>query len=1056
MNFTPLKLRLIMVIGALMTWSLAIGQASSGDVTEAQYVTGKVVDSKTKNPVAAAQVRTLNHTGAATTDENGSFKIEISSPNEVLLINAFDYYPREVAVRGRDNLEISMYSQVFSGLYPEMEGLTGPVRSAYATNAIAQLGEIAHPMSVSVDNVIQSQLGGNARVISHSGINGSGSSIFIRGFNSINLNSQPLFVVDGVIWSDFSDVVSINDGYLFNPLSDIDLNDIESVSIIKDGTSFYGSKGGNGVILINTKRGTDVATKITVRAIGGITDKPVSLPMMNGDQLRIYLTDLMGTSELHKEHIDDMEFVQDDETRIRSYYKYHNNTNWDDEVYEQGNFQGYHVSVNGGDEKALYAFSIGYTGNQGVVRTTSMQRLNTRFNADFIMTDRITTGLNVGFTNLDRTLLDDGVNFYTSPTYLAMIKAAFLNPYQYTATGDLTADAEDSDDFRVGNPTAIIQNALNTNKHYRLNLGIKPAIQISPNLVLSTNFDYSLDKAKETFYSPILGVADQYIYGLGLSENVFRNQQMRNTTIFDDTRLRYTKQFGRIHHVNASAGWRYITTYYEADFAEGHNSGSDQKRNLLAEEDFKYSIGYNNEIKSISNYANVDYSYDNRYMVTAAISIDGSSRFGRETLGGFQLFKHSWGIFPALNAAWLISSEEFMSGVTLIDRLKLRGGYSISGNDAIDPYAWTPYFTTVRYMDRANGLVIDNIANTEIQWETTGKLSLGLDANLFNDRLMISADVYNNHTSNLLLLNSLPEVVGPGYFWNNGGELSNSGFEVSAIAKLVNHNLIKWEVSTSIGHYKNQILSLQDNDSLITNIYNADILTSVGNPAGVFYGYQTDGVLTNEADAEAANLKLVDEEGIEHYFTAGDMHFVDNFEDGIIDEKDKVIIGDPNPDIYGAFNSRIMIKNLTLDALITFSYGNEIYNYLRASLESGSELINQTTAMLNRWYYEGQETNQPRSVYGDPMGNARFSDRWIEDGSYVRLKTLSLNYKIPLNSGAIDEVTIWVAANNLLTLTNYLGRDPEVSPRRSVLYQGIDTGLIPVTKSYFVGLKLNL
>ena len=1047
-------LRSILTVGALALCTIALGRSNPEAVDSISYVKGIVRDAKTKMPVAAAQIRTLNHEAAATTDENGAFKIEIASSGEVLLVKAFDYNPREIPVRGRKSLEIDLYPEVFTSTYSEIDGLTGTVRSSYSTSAAKGSSEMGHPTVVSVDDVIQSRMGGDVRAITRSGASGIGSSLFIRGLNSLNLNAQPLFVVDGVIWNNLYDVVSLHDGFFTNSLADIDLNDIESVTVIKDGTSFYGSKGSNGVIIVKTKRGKDMATKIEVNALGGMIEEPGSLPVMDGDQFRIYATDLLGTMDLPASAYEEMNFLQDDPSKL-TYNKYHNTTDWDNEVYKQGTSQSYNISVNGGDEKALYAFSMGYTGNSGVVKTTDMQRLNTRFNADFIMSDKITMGLNVGFTNIDRTLLDDGVNFYTSPTYLAMMKAEFLNPYMYTSTGTLTSDVEDSDDFNVGNPTAIIENSLNTNKHYRLNMGAKPVFKLSPSLTLSTQFDYSLDKVKETYYSPIIGAADRDIPGLGISENVFRSQQMRNIAVFDDTRLQYLHQFGSFHKVNAILGWRYLNNYYESDYAEGHNSGSDQKRNLLTEEDFKNTSGLNNQINSISNYANVDYSYDNRYFLTASVAVDGSSRFGKETKGGLQMFSRSWGVFPSANAAWLLSSEKFMAGATFIDLLKLRASFGVSGNDAIDPYAWTAYFNSVRYMDRANGLILANIGNTEIQWETSTKMNLGIDANLFNDRLALSADIYDNRTKDLLGLKSLPDVAGAGYYWNNEGELSNKGYEISANLKLLNFKSLKWELGASVGHYQNKIESLPNGD-YSTSIYGAEILTSVGNPAGVFYGYKTNGVFAGEADATAANLKMIDSNGTESYFGAGDVQFVEVEKDGIIDDNDKQIIGDPNPDFYGSFNSKIAIRNLTIDALFTYSYGNDVYNLLRSKLESGSSFMNQTTAMLNRWTYEGQQTNQPKVVYGDPMGNSRFSDRWIEDGSYLRLKSLSINYKIPVRSTVIEGLNIWISANNLWTLTNYLGRDPEVSAQNAVLFQGIDTGLIPVCKSYFVGVKLNL
>lgn len=1056
----------IFIAGTLAVCTVAYGQSDTTAVVDpvitdttsvlnlsAYMVKGIVRDANTKQPIVAAQIRSQNHKTATTTDDKGNFEIEVSSTGEILSVMAFDYNLREVPVHGRESIEIDLYSEIYKDLYKEIEGPAGVIRSIYAINSVNGTHDLGYPTSLSVDEAIQSRMGGDVRAMSRSGNSGMGTSLFIRGLNSVNINAQPLFVVDGVIWNNYFNIQSVHDGFYNNPLADIDMSDIESVTVIKDGTSIYGSKGSNGVILIKTKRGEDFATKIVFTAFGGLTEKASSLPVMSGDAFRIYSTDLLGSTNLTLEDIDELPFLNDDPNSI-TYKKYHNNTNWDDEVYQQGITQSYNISVNGGDEKALYYFSLGYTGNSGIVKTTDLQRMNARTNADFNLAPGIKLGMNIGYTSTDRTLLDDGINFYTSPTFLAMMKAPFLNPYAYTPAGTLTTELEDADEFNVGNPTAVIKNALNTNKHYRLSIGFKPEFKLSPTLTLSSQFDYAIDKFKETYYSPMVGVTERKLPGIGISENVFKSQIMRDIALFSDTQLKFGKQINEVHNIKGFAGIRYISNYFEADYGEGHNSGSDQKRNLL-DQIIRFTYGVNDEIKSVSNYLSVDYGFDNRYFLSAAVAADASSRFGSETQGGFQMFNRSWAVFPSVNAAWLVSSEAFMANVETIDWLKLRIGYGLTGNDDIDPYAWTAYFESTRFMNRANGLILSNIGNSEIQWETTAKASLGLDAILFNDRLAISADVYSNKTKDLLFLKPLPEVSGIGYYWGNGGELSNKGYEFTADVKLINLNNFKWEVGASIGHYKNNIESLPDGD-YITSLYGADMLTSVGNPAGVFYGFKTLGVFTGEEAAASANLRLIDEDGVSQYFEAGDMHFVDLNKDGIIDDNDRQVIGNPNPDLFGSFNSKIDFKNFTLDFLFTYSYGNDIYNAMRAELESGNMPINQTTAMLNRWFYEGQETNQPKVVNNDPMGNSRFSDRWIEDGSYLRFKSLSLGYNIPLKSTVIEGLKVWVSANNLFTVTNYLGRDPEVSVKNDVLYQGIDTGMLPLTRGYFIGIKMNL
>lgn len=1053
--------RTIYTIIALCLWSITnptFAQENSAANDSSKFVTGLVRDAHTKEAISAAQIGALNQKTSATTDEKGYFRISITDPKGVLSISAFDYGKREFSLRGKDSIVIDLYPESFTNNYKDILTPTGIINRSDLANSSKSVDDFDASQAITADELIQSKLGGNIRAITRSGLTGIGSSLFIRGLNSLNANAQPLFVVDGVIMHNYNDVVSLNAGFFSNPLANIDVTDIESISVLKDGTSIYGSKAANGVILINTSRGVDMVTKINVSAMTGITTQPGSIPVMNADDYRIYASDIIGTSNLPINYISDLPFLQNDPT-TSTYNKYHNNTDWNDQVYQTGRTQSYTINVKGGDQRALYNFSLGYTGDDGVMKFTHLERLNTRFNADINLTQKLTFGLNIAFTNVSRELRDDGINALTSPSYLSLIKSPFLNPYKYTTSGELSKDYEDADDmFNIGNPNAILQSSINFSKQYRFNIGGKPSYQFTPNLSLSSQFDYSLDNAKEAYFTPILGTATQMVtdgHGASLIENFAASQNMRNIMIYDDTRLNYSKTINDVHHINAVLGWRYINNYYELDYLKGYNTGSDNNPNVTNSLEYLEVYGLNNQTNSISNYVNVDYNYRNRYFVTAAMSIDGSSRFGNETEGGFGLFGHSWGVFPSINAAWLASSEEFLQGLDFINQLKIRAAYGVTGNDDILDYSNSAYFSSAQFLGKGNSLTFTNIANSQIQWETNYRSNAGLDASLFNERVALSFDVYTSTTKNLLTLASLSEVAGLDNYWNNGGELSNKGFEFSGNFKVLNLGPFQWEMGMSVGHYKNQITALPDGP-INTKVYDANIRTEVGQAAGVFYGLKTKGVFATQAQADMANLKIETANGSLRSFEAGDTHFDDFTPDGIIDENDMQILGDPNPDFYGAFSSKFVFKQITFNALFTYSYGNDVYNLLRHQLELGSGFNNQTTAMLSRWTTEGQETEQPRATINDPMGNSRFSDRWIEDGSFLKLKTLSISYNIPIKSNFIEGLNIWASANNLWTLTNYLGIDPEFSAGNSVLYQGIDAGLLPSTKSYFIGVKLSL
>jgi hypothetical protein len=412
-----------------------------------------------------------------------------------------------------------------------------------------------------------------------------------------------------------------------------------------------------------------------------------------------------------------------------------------------------------------------------------------------------------------------------------------------------------------------------------------------------------------------------------------------------------------------------------------------------------------------------------------------------------------------------MSNEKWLSGVSGIDYLKLTVGYDESGNDNIDYSASRTYFMPETFLKTATGLQLANIENPEIQWETTRRWNFGLAGSFLKNRVQAGVDFYVNNTDNLLTRKSVNYMSGLKYYWCNGGSLRNIGVDVNLNTILVNTKDFKWQLGATFGHYKNEITSLPDGD-YTTTIYGAEVLTSTGNPAGVFYGYKTSGVFATDAEAKAAGKNgdyLKYPTGIKSNpyknFRSGDVHFQDLSNDGIINADDKTIIGDPNPDIYGNIFTTLSYKKWTLDVNFKYSFGNDVYNYQRSQLESLNGFYNQTYAAVNRWTCEGQKTDMPRvcaPTSDEWVDNERFSDRWIEDGSFLKLKKVRLSYELPLNMSWIQGLTVWGEANNLFVLTKYTGEDPEFSCGNSVLYQGIDAGLLRQGRSFNLGVKINL
>lgn len=1056
----------------------------SGLVMAEIPVNGVVRDAGTGQPIAAVEIRVQNRKISTVTDDKGKFKLNVPSTTDVLEVKAYDYNKTEVPVRGRTELIIEMQSDKFAEAFKNVETVVGSTNQSALTSSEKSIYSSGFRPILSSDELIASTLSGDVRSINRSGASSQGSSLFIRGMNSLNSNAQPLFIVDGVIWESMYDNQSIQQGYFSNTLENIDLNDISSISVLKDGTSVYGSKASNGVILITTKRSTSMVTKISVSVLGGVVTQPGTVPMMKGEDFRIYTNDLFSTIGLPNNRVTergylsstyspnglpDMQlsalgYMESDPTKA-IYNTYHNQTNWNNEVFGNGLNNSYMLNVMGGDDNASYYFSLGFTGNKGVVKTTDLQRINTRFNADLKLLSNLDMSLNVGFARTERNLQDDGADFYTSPTWLSKIKSPFLSPFTFTKAGTRTKDYADADIFDIGNPTAVINNSLNSTQTFRFNIGIQPVYRINPNLTISSRFDYNLYKDNERRFVPMVGTAMRFIKGWGYSDNQVCSQTARNQGLFDDTRLTYENRFDDSNHLKATYGMRYIVNTLESSYATEYNTKSDISKFITGSFSYLQVSGISNVTKSLSHYLQTEYDYQGRYFLTGALSLDASSRFGRETEGGMNLFGRSWGVFPSVNAGWLVSSEEFMNEVDAINFWKIRAGYGLTGNDGIKDYEAMSYFSSVRFMSVANGLVLANMENPKLQWETTAKANLGTDINLYNDKVTLSFDVFSSLTSNLLTLKDAPEITGLGKYWNNGGSMTNKGYEFSANYKALNTKLLKWELGVNVGRYQNEVTALP-NGSYTTSVFGGEVLTAVGQPVGSFYGYKSLGVIssaqqastayTNPTTGASTYFRQLNKDGTYSKFNAGDILFNDLDGNGIIDDKDKEVIGNPNPKLYGGFSSILSVNRFTLNAQFNYSYGNQVYNYSRCLLESGKDLSNQTSIMLNRWTGDGQLTNQPRAVWGDPMGNARFSDRWIEDGSYLRLKTLTLSYDVPVKSNYLEGIRVWASADNLLTFTKYLGLDPEFSAGNSVYMQGVDAGLIPQTRTFTVGIKLNL
>lgn len=1032
-------------------------------------VTGKVVDAVTGEPLAGVQLQAFNNKYyTAMTDENGAFTIQVPKFITALSARLEGYNLNNVSLNGRTSgVNILMQSNLLKGDY---------TTNASARKSVTEESFVNTP-ALTVDQEIQNRLGADVRSIQRSANPAEGVAMFINGLNSLNSNAMPLIVVDDVVYDMLYDATMLHTGYFNNLLQAINVDDIESVEVLKNGTAFYGAKAANGVIRIKTKRCHSMATRIDVNINAGLELRPKNFDLMNAGQYRSYASNLLQTTNTT---LTEFKFLHS-EPDYYYYNVYHNNTDWNKEISRTAFTQNYGISIQGGDDIAQYNLSVGYGDAKSTLKRNDMQRFNVRFNTDIVLNKWFYTQFDASYTNVTRNLRSDGwennqfLQALASPSALANIKAPFLSPYDFATDRHETDFIADADDYlnevwgsinttraQIANPAAVLANGEAKNKNHSdctmINVSIAPTWEPTNNFSLTEKFSYTLQSLDEAYFTPIIGMPTYTLPGnLDATENSKYTMYSKHNAVFSDTRADWKILPNGPHRVELLGGIRFMNDIYRASYMYGDGTGSDKTPNTPSKN--RKIDGTDTNWRTLAYYANVDYNYMGKYYLTGQLSMETSSRFGKKADGGLKMFGVAWGLFPSLQAAWVMSNEDWFRTNNVVNMLKLNAGFESVGNDAMDNSATLTYMASEMLFGNANSsLGLSNIGSSSLQWETTNRFNFGFEGNFFNNRLNLRANYFFSKTNNLITLGTLAYVAGIPNYYTNDGALKNHGFDAAFNAKIIDSKQFKLELGASIGHYKNKLTRLpQGMNSYETNLYGGTVLTEVGRSAGVFYGYKTEGVYKDTGAAEADGKFIRDASNNPVYFGAGDIKFVDKDGNGEINANDRFVIGDPNPDIFGNISLKIHYgKNWSLATNFNYSVGNDVYNYQRAVLEGGSNFINQTTAVTRRWTTEGQITDMPKATYSDPMGNSRFSDRWIENGSYLKLKNVTLSYKVPIQNEYIQGLTIWAAANNLFTLTKYLGPDPEISCGNSVLYQGIDAGYLSSGRSFHLGVKINL
>lgn len=1023
---------------------------------ETIMVKGKVLN-HSELPVEGVSVGVEGSTELpVVSDANGEFSLKITSPTQWINVQpSGEYYKRRININHRSELKIYLSKTDMTSGDKEISVLSDKMylRDLSGVGSTLKTSYLDESSALSIDQYMQGRVPG-LHVLNRSGDPGSGAFTLMRGINSLHANNDPLYVIDGIPISSFGVFQSNVDGYSYNPLMATYPQDISNVTIIKDPsfTASYGSKASNGLVLISTLDPSATATVIELNLRTGYSLTPSNrIPLLNADQHKTLISQLLFSSGMREELIVDKYpnlFLTPESAR---YIDYQHNTNWQNSIFDEAVFSSLNLNVKGGDEIAKYGLSFGYTNAEGIIKNTSYNGYNLRFvgMVNIFQWLKLNAGLSMIYNSSN--LKESAKSFQSSPIYTALSKSPMLNPYMYDENGSELIALAPVDELGISNPQSVIDRyeAKNTNLNFITTLSLEA--QFNKNLVLRSNFGLSYNLLKEMVFMPFTGMELYYnkeainvSKGANNSLNYFSNKSF----------LLYTKTFGD-HSIKLNTGVNIQTNRYEYDWAIAKNAASNDEYRQIGDgvSNLRELGGKNRRWNWLSVYEHINYSFLDKYLFTASFSLDGSSRVGDEAINTIKIGKVPFGLFYGGSMGWRISSEPFMRQLSWLEELKLRISYGKTGNDEVGESNANNYYNTVKYRE-TTGLYRAVLPNSKLSYETVTQYNVGLDLSMLGGRFSTNIDLYTSFADNILIYNPIKAYFGYETRPENGAKMNNRGIDLGFFFRVLDLPAFKWDIEGSWSTVQNQINEI-NGTSLVTDIAGASIINKEGEQANSFYGYVFEGVYSTSEDALKANLmndKFMP-------YGAGDAKFKDisgpnGSPDGIINQHDKTTLGSSLPEHFGGINNVFSVKRWSLSAFFQFVTGNEIFNFVRYKNESMSGLENQSSNVLNRWVAQGQQTNVPRASYVDPQGNSAFSSRWIEDGSFIKLKSLSLSYTIDEEFLSFRNAKFYLSATNLFTLTNYLGYDPEFGYSRLQIDQGIDYGLTPNPRQFILGVKL--
>ena len=1007
----------------------------------AQAVKGTVTD-ETGKPVQAASVVIKNTSRGTTTDKNGTFSIS-ASPGEVLIISSLGYVSKEVTLGDEKNLSITL-TPSSSELNAVVVVGYGTQKRAEVTGAISTVsGKVVNELPVvSVQQALQGRVPGLS--VTNNGSPGTSPLVAIRGISSISYATNPLYVIDGFPTGD---------------LSTFDTRDIQSVDVLKDAAAaaIYGSRATNGVIMITTKKGTrDGKMHVSLDSYYGIQDVSNRLSLLNPSQFDQYAIAYRGSKVDRRQEPWASTPIYQGASNT-----YGNNvTDWQDEYFKQGFMTSTNVGLSGGNDISSFYASAGYLDQAGTTPTVGYKRYNFRINSEHRISKVFTFGENFYAAYGDQAY--DNNETQTRSNLVNVIK---LMPYMPVY------DPTTSDGFRGvnsvldgGDPTNPIEDATIKNPGKRTTTKIFGTAYLEVKFTnwLKFRTTYGVDYANSLDYrfSPIFNDSGTVAGSSAILATITNNRTVSLVQLATQ-QLTFDKNFGD-HHVTATAVFEYQGQKIRNENGNGNQSSNDLKTLNNASNTFVQTLKAENSI--ISYIGRVNYDFKGKYLLSGAIRQDGLSVWAPGK---------KWQTFPSASVGWRIDQEDFMKTQTKISELKIRAGYGLTGLNGtnLGNYPWlvsvranSAYYPFGNVLTSGPASSIQALGNTDLEWEKTKQLNIGLDVGLLQNAFTLSAEYYQRKTDNLILAVPLPPSLGfiSTTVNQNIASMTNNGFEM----QLGYNDRIgdfQWNALGNVSFIKNKVLSLapgvpnieSGSDVDLTEGYNVTN-TAPGHPVQSFYGWVVEGIFQDSADV---NKHATQTGGT----GPGDLMFKDLNGDGKIDNNDRTFLGSFIPKFSYSLNLGANYKNFGLIVFFQGVQGNKIYNALRTTTEGMVRFFNAGTRVLEAWTPSNTNTDVPRAESSDPNQNARPSTRFLEDGSYLRLKNVMLSYNIPetalqsITKGVIKSFRIYASAQNILTITKYTGYDPEVGNRvaSSTLNNGIDYAVYPQPKSYQVGINVN-